>query len=149
MVESSRLFIRPKPKFPIEPGRNRFSCKIIWFRRRTNIYNYVLDIADITIAHQFNRLAEFGPAALHAACLENPVILPRGDNHSTAFFNGKRQGLFAVNILSCLGCQYGYGGVPMVGDCYSHCLNVFSIQYLPEITIGIATGKVFSKAFYF
>ena len=75
---------------------------------------HILHIADETIADNHAGGAEFAPAALHRARLEDAAILLLRGDYLAGFVNREGQRLFAVDILTVLHRFHTDVGVPVV-----------------------------------
>ena len=65
------------------------------------------------------------------------MVLAGGGDHGPAFLNGSRQRLFHVPIFTRLAGHDGGYGVPVIRRADNHDIDVVSIQYPAEISVGV------------
>ena len=99
---------------------------------------YILDIADNTAANERNRIAEFAPAALHGACLEDATVLLLGGDDLLGLVDRERKRLLAVDVLTVLHRLDGDVCVPMVGSADADDFNRGILKNFAEIVDYLA-----------
>ena len=127
-----------EPKIPIDRRRNRFRRQIARARGIRHVVDeYLFHLANTAVTNQLAGQAELRVRTLLAAVLEDDVVAFHGIDHCTAFVDGQRHRLFAVDVFSCTGRHNAHAGVPMRRRRDQHGVDVRAFQHFTEVFIRI------------
>ena len=94
----------PQPKIPFQPRLHRFLGQVTRLARTTDTDRDPGDFSESTATDELNRLAERAKhiRSLLTPRLHDPLMFSGRFDAELSFTNGEGQGLFAIDVFTCL-----------------------------------------------
>ena len=105
------------------------------------------DLTEIVLLDVTNGLVHSCIGAIIEIGLDHPIVFTCGLDYFAPFENVVGDGFFDIDVLAGLTGSDGDQGVPVIGGGGGHGIDVFILQHLVQIGIGIDFLFVFVKFF--
>jgi hypothetical protein len=122
---------------PIQSIGSRLLRERAVHRPRGQADDYVLQLANSTVADEFACEPEIALAALLAADLEDALVVARGFLEALAFVDGEGERLLAVNILAGFHRKQVYKRVPVVGRARDDGVYIIALHELAKVLVRL------------
>ena len=129
--------VGPAPPVPVEPRGNRLRGKIALVRAGIVVTDDRLDLANPSVADQFDGLPRGGVGSLHLAGLEHPLVLANRLDHHPPLADRVAQRLLAVHVLSGLAGMDAGKVMPMLRSGVDDDFHVLAVQQCAVVLVRL------------